>query len=231
MPTPDDIWYAIAHTEVILPPRRKLETFGNTIIHYHLVAETMDSVNEVRVREGRVHAERPQVLTPHYFEQLLLDGFGGEAGDFTHWLRDHVKDLAFLKYGFRFRKEETSESVVHETLEAVTERVASRVGERGDPLAVVIQGVDDPWEICLLKFVTDTIRASAPGNFQELKERRMLEEIAGVPRAVREEIAGDFDAVGSNREKMKNLGAKLRHYGLFEAYEDRFFELVRRLSS
>ncbi len=230
MPTPDDIWYALASTEVLLPPRQRLETFGATVIHYHLISEKMDAANEIRVREGKLHAERPQVLTSAYFQRLLLDGFGEKADRYVEWLQDHVRDLAFLKYGFRFRKEDRTESTVHESLATVTERVKAHVEALGDPLTAVIKGVDDTWEVCLLKFMTDTIRRSAPEHVMDLKKHRLLESIEGIPRGVREEIERDFDASGADKGRMKALGAKLRHYGIFEAYEDRFFDLVRRIS-
>jgi len=230
MPTSDDIWYAIANTEVVLPPRKRLETFGSTTINYHLITEKMDAVNEIRIREGRIHAERPVVLTPSYFERLMLDGFGEEAQHYLDWLKGHLPDLAFLKYGFSFRKQERSESTVHDNLDSVTARIKALVEEQDEPLAAVIKGVDDAWEICLLKFVTDTIRQSVPEHVKNLKQRKLLENIEGIPRAVREDIERDFLAVGSDAGKMKALGSKLKHYGIFENYEDRFYELVRRLS-
>lgn len=231
MHRPEDIWYALANMEVLVPPKQRLETFGSTIITYHLISEKMDSVNEIRIREGKVHAERPQVLTHAYFEKLLLEGFGEEADQFSGWLRDHIKDLTFMKYGFRFRKEGETETTVHDNLKEVTARVKSLVENANDPLTTVIQGVDDAWEICLLKFITDFIRKSAPDNYKDLKRRNLLLEIEGIPAAVRDDIDRDFDAVGNDPAKMKQLGAKLRDYGVFENYEDRFYEVVRRISS
>jgi hypothetical protein len=49
-PTQFDFWYAVNNTEVVLAPRRHLETFGNTLINYHMVSELMDNVGQVRVR-------------------------------------------------------------------------------------------------------------------------------------------------------------------------------------
>ena len=36
-------------------------------------------MNEVRVRDGRIHAERPQILTAEHYSRLLLEGFGEKA--------------------------------------------------------------------------------------------------------------------------------------------------------
>ncbi|MDX2227959.1 MAG: hypothetical protein SFY92_12815 [Verrucomicrobiae bacterium] len=229
MPTPDDIQYAVASTRVILPPRRALETFDSTVIRYHYVSERMDVGGEVSIREGTLHAERPQVITPAYFERLLLEGFGEESQGYVDWLQAHIKDVTFLQFGFRFRKEENRQSVVHESLEAVIERVRAEVEGRDDPLGSVLTGVDDFWEICLLKFATDVIRKSAPENIRQMQQKNMFREVEGIPLAVRAEIEEDMRAVGTDRERLNELGRKLRNYGIFENYEDRFFSLVRTM--
>lgn len=230
MPTGDDIWWALANTKVLLEPRQRLETFGTTVISYSLVSEKMDVANEVSIREGQVHAERPQLLTPAYFQRLMLEGFGEDGQRFAEWLHDHSKDLAFLKYGFRFRREAARETTVHDNLASVAARVRGDVEQRGDPLTAVIQGVDDGWEVCLLKFITDTIRKSVPGHVMDMKQRRMFELLDGIPRGVREDLEKNFAEVGNDRSKLKPLAAKLRELGVFEAYEDRFFALVRQLA-
>ena len=70
----EDIWYAVNVTRVVVPPQRSLETFGTTTIQYQLLSELMDEVNKVRIRQGTVYAERPQIITPNHFASLLLDG-------------------------------------------------------------------------------------------------------------------------------------------------------------
>ncbi|MCC7519538.1 MAG: hypothetical protein IT578_10175 [Verrucomicrobiae bacterium] len=230
MRTNDDIWWALANTKVLLEPRQRLETFGTTVIHYRLIAEKMDAANQVSIREGQVHAERPQLLTPAFFQKLLLEGFGEDGQRFAGWLHDHAKDLAFLKYGFRFRRDAARETTVHDSLASVAARVRGDVEQRGEPLTAVIQGVDDAWEVCLLKFMTDTIRKAAPVHVSDMKRERMFELLDGIPRGVHADVERDFEAVGGDRSRLKLLAAKLRDLGVFEAYEDRFFALVRRLS-
>ena len=46
----------------------------------------------------------------------------------------------------------------------------------------------------------------------------------GVPFAIRQEISQDFQKA-TTREAADALGDKLREYGLFEEYEDQFFNL------
>jgi hypothetical protein len=78
----DRIEYAVWRTEIIRLPKQKLATFGTTNIHYYLLtepayAELTREVNETVVREGRVIAERPKIVTPYYLSHL--EGFSHEA--------------------------------------------------------------------------------------------------------------------------------------------------------
>ncbi len=221
-----DVWYAVNNTRILLTPSRRLETFGATRVNYYLISELMDSINRIRVREGRIQAQRPQILTPSAYASALLEGFGEEAEKYADWLRQHEGDLHILQYGFVIRKEEISEQIINDPLEAVAERVRLSVEGKDDPMAAVVVGVDHPWEVCLLKLMVDVIRESVPGNVRELQRRRMLENMGGVPRAIRNELEADFSAAALHPEQIKPLGSKLQRYGLFEEYEDRFYALL-----
>src|SRR3984893_8874020 len=100
--------YAIENTHVILAPEHKIATFGSTSFHFYLVSELMDRVNEVRVRNGKIHADRPQILTPDHFTRLMLEGFGEKARNYAEQLRERMQTIAVLRYGFQFRKTDVS---------------------------------------------------------------------------------------------------------------------------
>lgn len=171
----DDFQYAVENTRVILAPQRRIETFGSTSFRFYLVTELMDRVNEVRVRDGRIHAERPQILTPGHLSHLLLEGFGEEARNFADWLEHHTAQFAILKYGFRFRKSDVAERIVESSIEEAIDRVRAGVAHGEDePLSAIIQGVDDAWEVCLLKFTVDLIQQSAGGNLGDLRRRGLF---------------------------------------------------------
>src|SRR5712691_11112571 len=108
----DNFDYAIENTQVILAPQRQIATFGSTSFHFYLISELMDRVNEVRVRNGKIHADRPQILTPEHFSRLLLEGFGDKAQRYVDRLREYLRNIAVLRYGFQFRKTD----VIEETL-------------------------------------------------------------------------------------------------------------------
>jgi hypothetical protein len=168
----DDLQYALENTRVILSPERRIETFGATSFHFFLVTELMDRVNQVRVRDGRIHADRPQILTGENFAKLTLDGFGEKARKFADMLQ--ARNAALLKYGFQIRKDDLAESLVHDSLEAVLNRVANQVPDAIRGNSAVIQGVDEGWEICLLKFTVDMIQQSAGRNIQDFRRKGLL---------------------------------------------------------
>lgn len=223
----EDIWFAVNATRVVTFPRQTLETFGATSIRYHLISELMDEVGKVRVREGKVVSERPQIITPSHFAEQLLEGFGEKARDYAEWLRSHNEMARILKYGLQFRKEATTEEIITDSLDAVAEQVSDHVEQSADPLTTVIIGADEMWEVSLLKFLVDYIEQSAPGNIKDFSQR--AREDAGYEKAKqRHEIDEDFQRAAFDPSYISTLGEKLQRLGLFEQYEDRFYALVNR---
>ena len=170
----DNFDYAIENTQVILAPQRQIATFGSTSFHFYLISELMDRVNEVRVRNGKIHADRPQILTPEHFSRLLLEGFGDKAQRYVDQLREQARNFAVLRYGFQFRKTDVTERMFRDPLDAVIARTKSQVEDMEEPLSAIIQGVDDAWEVCLLKFTIDMIERSSGGNLGDFRKRGLI---------------------------------------------------------
>ena len=174
MISPDNFAYAIENTRVLLAPTRRLDTFGTSLLSYFLVTEDMDAINLSRVREGQIHAERPQLIAPQNMARLLLDGFGEQGMRFAEQISAQSERFAFLKYGFRVSKSDIRSYNVHESLAQVTGKLKDELERKSEPLTALLTGVDDAWEVCLLKFMVDMINASAPGNLGDFRERGLL---------------------------------------------------------
>jgi len=174
MLSPDDFTYALENTCVLLAPTKRLDTFGTSLFNYFLVTEEMDAVNLARVREGHIHAERPQIITPHNIAGLFLEGFGDQGQRFAEQISAQGGRFAFLKYGFRVSKSDIRSYDVHESLENVAGKLKAELQLKNEPLTALLTGVDDGWEVCLLKFMVDMIATSAPGNMGDFRERGML---------------------------------------------------------
>ncbi|HEV8185454.1 MAG TPA: hypothetical protein VGP40_05825, partial [Chthoniobacterales bacterium] len=63
---------------------------------------------------------------------------------------------------------------VSDSLEVVIARTKQKVDAAEEPLSAIIQGVDDAWEVCLLKFTIDLIENSAGGNIGDFRRRGLL---------------------------------------------------------
>jgi len=172
----DDFQYAIENTKVIIEPEQLIETFGSTRFRFLVVTELMDEVNKVRVRDGNLQAQRPRIITPQHFRKMLLEGFGEAARSFADFLEHHAEFIKILRYGFELKKTDIAEHILHEPLESVLGRLSEEIRKGSGPSAstALITGVDDAWEVCLLKFTADLIKRSAGENLNEWKRRGLL---------------------------------------------------------
>lgn len=221
-PNPFDFWYAVNNTELVSAPTSRLETFGDTIVNYYLVSELMDSIDKVRVREGHLKALKPEIISPLSLGQMDLDDFGPEARKYAEWLQEHAGDLRILQYGFRIQKQELKEYVVSDNVDNVLDRVKQEVKAKDDPLSAILLGVDDPWEVCLLKLMVELVQNSANGNIQDIQQQAL-----SAKKSLTQRIDQAFLDASRNPSKINDLADLLKKNGLWEQYEDRFFALVR----
>jgi len=228
MDAEEKIRYVMGHTEVLRPPKQALATFGTSNIYYYLVtepsyAELVDGVEETVVREGRVTAERPRIITPSYLINLF-EGFehGMEYAEFM--LRAYGPHEPGLLY--RYKNEPKEVNIVSHPLNVVVGNLNEQLDRTGDPLAAIIKGVDEMWDVSLMKFIHDFTRRSLRSNVIDLERKGLLDmDSAGVPREARDRIEGLFPQVREGRREPSELKMELDRWGLFEEYEDRFFSL------
>jgi len=169
----DDFNYAMENTRVVVAPANAIETYGQTSFRFRLVTEPMDEIGSVRLRKGMIHAERPRILAPQYVSRMLLEGFGERAREFAGWMEEQ-KDFHILRYGFSLRKTDLSEQLLREPKEDLLHRLEGEIRRDDDPIDALIEGIDDAWEVCLMKFTMDLIQRSAGPNMAEWKRRGLL---------------------------------------------------------
>ena len=168
-----DRWYAAKSARFLVEPSHSLETFGNTLVNYHLISEIADRPNKVRIREGRLEAHQPLVITPN-FSHIETEGFGDEARAYLEFLKENEKNLRILQYGYHLKSDNFSEQIVTDRLSAVTERVKAEVLASNDKFAAVVQSVDEPWDVALVELWLREVNRSARHNIRELDERGEL---------------------------------------------------------
>jgi hypothetical protein len=237
------IQYAFENSEVLKWPKQLLSSFGSSEVHYHVLTEPVyqeftKGVIETVVREGKVSWYRPQLLTPDYI--VRIEGFSDEARSAFSSLANEMPDIASILYRFQFKREVDSMNFVSGSLESVADNISRDIDKRGDNLSAVIKGVGDLWDISLSKFILDMMTRSArKSQFPELRKRGLIsynqfgqqvvsKDNSGIPIVAKREIEAMFEKVKSGEMEPKDLKRELDRWGLFEIYQDRFFDLFKR---
>jgi len=223
METDERIQYAIEHTEVLRAPAQSLATFGSTNIYYYLVTELAEWVNVVR--EGRVIAARPKIVTPSYL--INLEGFSLQARRFIEMMAERDPHEPGIVY--TYKNEPGEMNVVSESVGAIVDKINRQIDSQRDPLTAIIKGVEELWDVSLLKFTYELTRSSVSSNVAELERSGLLYiDAAGVPRDARNHIEELFEKTKRDPSWAPELVAELRRWSLFHEYQDRFLSLFRK---
>jgi hypothetical protein len=222
---------AVSHTEILRLPKQSLATFGTTNIYYYLVtepaySELVKNVTETVVREGRVIAERPRIVTPYYLSQL--EGFSADARRyFDTLIKTHGANAPGLFYTYKNEPKETN--IISDNLLSVASKINAEIDKRGDPLASIIKGEDELWDVSLLKFIYEMTRSSLQNNLLQMGNRGLLDiDAGGIPVDARLRIEELFRQVAQGEREPRELKEELDRWNLFEEYEDRFFAIFNR---
>jgi hypothetical protein len=224
MAVPEDpMLRLLARTEVLRAPKRRLATFGATRIDYHLISPADGLPDRTRLREGAVVSARPAILTPDAFKERF-EGFGDDAAEFARWVSTSYRDL-LRALEYNFRNQGLAARVISEKPALVAERLLADFDARGVEDRAVIRCPDGAWALALMKFTLDEASRSFPGHVKDLERRGMFSADRGEGDRRRREVEALLDAARRDRSVLEELGTKLREYGLFDEYEDRFLSL------
>ena len=227
----EKIRHAVQYTETLRAPKQSLYTFGTTNIYYYLVtepaySELVKNITETVVREGRVIAERPRIVTPYYLSQL--EGFSPEARSYFAALREEYgSNIPGLFYAYKNEPKELT--IVSDNLRSVVDKLNTEIDRRGDPLAAVIKGLDELWDVSLMKFIYEVTRSSIPDNLRQMAGRGLLNmDTGGIPADARVRIDELFQKVAEGKREPSELQEELNRWGLFEEYQDRFLSIFKK---
>jgi len=222
---------AVRHTQILRAPKQALAAFGTTNIYYYLVtepaySELVKNATDTVVREGRVIAEKPRIVTPYYLSRL--EGFSPDARRYFEMLiKTHGPHAPGLFYTYKNEPKEIN--IVSDSLQSVVTKINAEIDKRGDPLVSIIKGEDELWDVSLMKFIYELTRSSLQDNLLQLESRGLLDiDASGVPVDARVRIEELFRQVARGEREPRELKEELDRWDLFEEYEDRFFAIFRK---
>ena len=223
METDDKIKYALEHTELVRAPQQNLATFGSSIIDYYVVTELVGNLSVVR--DGKVIAERPKIVTPAYL--INVEGFSEQAKKYIAMMaRERPYESGIF---YRYKNEPKGMNVVSEPVRQVISKLRSQIEEERNPLSTIIRGVEELWDVSLLMFIYELTTKSVRADVAEFNRRGFLDiDANGVPQGARDYIEELFEQAGRNLSRAPELVIELNRWGLFPEYQDRFFALFRR---
>jgi hypothetical protein len=223
METDDKIKYALENTELVRAPRQSLATFGSSVIDYYVVTELVGNLSVVR--DGKVVAERPKIVTPAYL--VNVEGFSEQARRYMAMMaRERPYESGIL---YRYKNEPKGMNVVSEPIKQVISKLSGQIEEEHNPLSTIIKGVEETWDVSLLMFIYELTSRSVHTNVAEFGRRGFLDmDAGGVPQGARDYIEELFEQASRNLSRAPELVVELNRWGLFSEYQDRFFALFRR---
>jgi len=213
---------AISNTRVRLYPRQSLATFGTTSVNYFVITSLLDQL--CAVREGKVVAEMPRILTPYHLP--TFEGFGSHGKDLAQWLiRTYGPDTPMLRYAFRHEPKEMH--IVSNSTDEVVLRLLEKADREQDRLCGILEGAEETWNISVWKLALDMAERSLSTALTELDRSGLLEVERGIPKHARFVIERMFEDMEKDRSLAPALVRELQRWGLFEEYQDRFLAFFR----
>lgn len=224
MKTYKDFFDIVRHTRVLRFPRHRLATFGQSEIEYHLVTSVSSDPAQSNLRTGLVVAMRPKIVTPESLVQRF-QGFGDGADEFAKWLAES-KGESFRALEYQFSNQPREKLAHHVDARALAETIGRDLDQRNPPRTALIASPEAGWRLALMKFILEETFRSFRDNMRELDERGLFDPSQISMTRQKREIESLFQAARQNRAELATLSRKLKEYGMFEEYQDRFFQLA-----
>ena len=169
--------------EVVRGPRTTLFTFGDSELDYYLVIDAETAGEPVTVVRGEVRVSRPTLIRPDSRPELS-GFFDDEEGGFTEsdgeawkggsdavaFMLSRTAAFQHLNIANRAGRREIRSDSIEEVVDALTRRLDL---EDEDTVGVLTAPAG-LGPIAVLKFATEQIARSAPGNVRELQEKGLL---------------------------------------------------------
>lgn len=244
MQSPDRIAYVLRKTEILREPDELISTTKKTTLKFYVLAEPAylevfkNEGPETKIRQGKISWEKPRLTTPSYL--LDMEGFSSEAKEALKILARQYSDLAGIIYKMKYRKEEAEEITVPYKIMETFRRLENKIEDENERFSVVIKGIDELWDVSLMKYIQKLILKSVIESqipYYENKGYLRMDErgfaavtrnLEGLPIVVQNEIEEMFEEVKGGNLDPSVLKRELDSWGVFRSYEDRFFDLFRK---
>ena len=208
---------------------------GNTLFVANVQPDQLGASNVT------IHGEAPTFGPEDTLESVLADVAAELQGDtlnlrgFSDSAYDYMRHVS-QAYGpnspgllYEYKNNSGNLDIVSGIPAEVAGRISSDLIEQKNNLSVVIVGIDEFWDVALLKFIYEFTASSAAFNANEMRSGGLFEprnSAGGIPQAAVNQIEEMFKSVrmGGSPETLKS---ELDKWGVFGFYEDRFLNMFK----
>ncbi|WP_437224175.1 hypothetical protein SH661x_003517 [Planctomicrobium sp. SH661] len=150
-----------------------LFTFGSSDLHYYLVVEAARPTDPVQISRGTVKVTRPLIMTPYNAAPEFQNFFEeGEMGGMIDFLISRTAAFSNL----RLENESQEIDWVSDSVEEAVSRLNRQLDAEDEDRVAILTAPHKLGGLAVLKYTTERMVESAPGNIQELREHGFLPE-------------------------------------------------------
>ncbi|OHB80577.1 MAG: hypothetical protein A2W31_15575 [Planctomycetes bacterium RBG_16_64_10] len=161
-------WAAVA---IARPVHFTLFTFGESQLPYYLVCGGPEGRNPVTVTRGEIRIERPVIITPDSARPELRDFFEDtEQEGMAQFLLARTARFSNLKLANRRGQARTVAGSVDQTVANLNQQLDAEHDDR----VAILTAPPKLGGMAVLRYATEHVLRSSPGNIQELRERGFL---------------------------------------------------------
>lgn len=148
-----------------------LFTFGDTDLPYFLVTKGRNDDPMVCVREGKVNIARPRIITPDSMHPEFRNFFESEAEyGYVEFLLARTAAFGNLK----ITNNEGPAKIVTDTVAEAVSRLNRQLDDIEEEHTAILSAPEALAGFAVLRYASERVISSAPGNVQELRERGFL---------------------------------------------------------
>lgn len=165
-----EIWESVS---IVRNVPYSLFTFGESDLPYYLVIDSAEEREQVAVTRGNVTVTRPMIVTPDTARPEFQNFF--EEQEFSEMVEFLMARTAAFS-NLKMVNHRQSSELVSDSVEEVVSKLNRQLDDEEEDRIAILAAPHGLGGIAVLKYTTERIMESAPGNIQELRERGFLPE-------------------------------------------------------
>ena len=148
-----------------------LFTFGESLLPYFLVCGASKAGGIVSVTRGEVRITRPSIITPGNARPEFRNFFENQEDEgIVEFLLTRTAAFSHLKFDNR----SGPARIVSDSVEEAVSKLNRQLDDQEEDQVAVLCSPPDLAGIAVLRYASERVWESAPGNVQELRERGLL---------------------------------------------------------